>query len=99
MRTERESKENDTHKLIVEVAERLLRQISFQKTTVADIARDRHMSPANIYRFFMAKSDLAETPASRYRIPGAQCRLQSSGVIDLQACFPFHYSQLEAKRA
>jgi hypothetical protein len=35
----RESKEKDTHKLIVEVAERLFRQIGFQKTTVADIAR------------------------------------------------------------
>jgi AcrR family transcriptional regulator len=51
MRTERESKEKDTHKLIVEVAERLFRQIGFQKTTVADIARELHMSPANVYRF------------------------------------------------
>jgi Bacterial regulatory proteins, tetR family len=40
MRTERESKKKDTHKLIVEVAVRLFRQIGFQKTTVADIARE-----------------------------------------------------------
>jgi AcrR family transcriptional regulator len=60
MRTDRESKEKDTHKLIVEVAERLFRQIGFQKTTVADIARELHMSPANVYRFFTAKSEINE---------------------------------------
>jgi|SRR5579875_1052887 AcrR family transcriptional regulator len=60
MRVERESKEKDTHKLIVEVAERLFRQIGFQKTTVADIARELHMSPANVYRFFAAKSEINE---------------------------------------
>jgi AcrR family transcriptional regulator len=58
MRTERETK--DTHKLIVEVAARLFRQIGFQKTTVADIARELHMSPANVYRFFTAKSEINE---------------------------------------
>jgi len=31
------------------------RQIGFQKTTVADIARELHMSPANVYRYFAAK--------------------------------------------
>ncbi|HXW71677.1 MAG TPA: TetR family transcriptional regulator [Methylocella sp.] len=60
MRVERESKEKDTHKLIIEVAERLFRQIGFQKTTVADIARELHMSPANVYRFFAAKSEINE---------------------------------------
>jgi AcrR family transcriptional regulator len=60
MRAERESKEKDTHKLIVEVAERLFRQIGFQKTTVADIARELRMSPANVYRFFAAKSEINE---------------------------------------
>jgi AcrR family transcriptional regulator len=60
MRTERESKERETHNLIVEVAERLFRQIGFQKTTVADIARELHMSPANVYRFFAAKSEINE---------------------------------------
>jgi AcrR family transcriptional regulator len=57
---ERETKEKDTQKLIVEVAERLFRQFGFQKTTVADIARELHMSPANIYRFFTAKSEINE---------------------------------------
>ncbi len=60
MRTEREPNEKDTHKLIVEVAERLFREIGFQKTTVADIARELHMSPANVYRFFAAKSEINE---------------------------------------
>ena len=54
------SKERETHNLIVEVAERLFRQIGFQKTTVADIARELHMSPANVYRFFAAKSEINE---------------------------------------
>jgi AcrR family transcriptional regulator len=60
MWTERESKKKDTHKLIVEVAVRLFRQIGFQKTTVADIARELGMSPANVYRFFAAKSEINE---------------------------------------
>ena len=60
IRAERETKDRDTHKLIVEVAERLFRQIGFQKTTVADIARELHMSPANVYRFFTAKSEINE---------------------------------------
>jgi len=59
-RAERESEEKDTHRLIVEVAERLFRQIGFQKTTVADIARELHMSPANVYRYFAAKSEINE---------------------------------------
>jgi AcrR family transcriptional regulator len=51
MRAERESNENeqDTHKLIVEAAECLFRQIGFQKTTVADIARELHcLRPTSI---------------------------------------------------
>jgi AcrR family transcriptional regulator len=60
MRAEKESKEKDTHKLIVKVAERLFRQFGFRKTTVADIARELHMSPANVYRFFTTKSEINE---------------------------------------
>lgn len=43
---------------IIATAERLFREIGFQKTTVADIARDLRMSPANVYRFFSAKSEI-----------------------------------------
>jgi AcrR family transcriptional regulator len=60
MRTERVSKENDTRELIIEVAERLFQQVGFQKTTVGDIARELHMSSANVYRFFAAKSEINE---------------------------------------
>ena len=37
------------------VAERLFREIGYQKTTVADIAKELRMSPANVYRFFDSK--------------------------------------------
>ena len=56
--TEKEAKGKDTRRSIVEVAERLFRQLGFQKTTVADIARELRMSPANVYRFFGAKSEV-----------------------------------------
>jgi AcrR family transcriptional regulator len=51
-------KEKDQRQQIIETAERLFRAIGFQKTTVADIARELRMSPANIYRFFGAKSEI-----------------------------------------
>ena len=42
----------------MEAAERLYREIGFQKTTVADIARELRMSPANVYRFFGSKAEI-----------------------------------------
>jgi AcrR family transcriptional regulator len=59
-RDDRKSRGNDTRQLIIEVAGRLFRQIGFHKTTVGDIARELHMSSANVYRFFTAKSDINE---------------------------------------
>jgi AcrR family transcriptional regulator len=47
--------ETDTRERILVVAERLFRQIGYQKTTVADIAKELRMSPANVYRFFDSK--------------------------------------------
>jgi AcrR family transcriptional regulator len=47
--------EPDTRERILVVAERLFREIGYQKTTVADIAKELHMSPANVYRFFDSK--------------------------------------------
>jgi len=44
--------ESDGRDRILEVAERLFRQIGYQKTTVGDIAKELRMSPANVYRFF-----------------------------------------------
>ncbi|PNG27322.1 TetR/AcrR family transcriptional regulator [Methylocella silvestris] len=60
-----EQKETDPHQNIVEVAERLFSQIGFQKTTVADIARELRMSPANVYRFFSAKAEINEAVGRR----------------------------------
>ena len=51
-------KESETRARIVEAAERLYREIGFQKTTVADIARELKMSPANVYRFFGSKAEI-----------------------------------------
>src|SRR5208282_5481118 len=56
--SETATKEKDQRQQIIETAERLFREIGFQKTTVADIARALRMSPANIYRFFGAKSEI-----------------------------------------
>jgi AcrR family transcriptional regulator len=56
--TRASAREIDQRRKIVETAERLFREIGFQKTTVADIARELHMSPANVYRFFGAKSEI-----------------------------------------
>ena len=55
-----ENVETDTRERILVVAERLFRQIGYQKTTVADIAKELRMSPANVYRFFDSKKAIHE---------------------------------------
>jgi AcrR family transcriptional regulator len=40
---------------ILEVAEDQFRRTGYQKTSVADIARELGMSPANVYRFFPSR--------------------------------------------
>src|SRR5205823_11993470 len=52
--------ETDTRERILVVAERLFRQIGYQKTTVADIAKVLRMSPASVYRFFDSKKAIHE---------------------------------------
>ena len=52
--------EPDTRERILVVAERLFREIGYQKTTVADIAKELRMSPANVYRFFDSKKSIHE---------------------------------------
>jgi AcrR family transcriptional regulator len=52
--------EADTRARILVVAERLFREIGYQKTTVADIAKVLRMSPANVYRFFDSKKAIHE---------------------------------------
>src|SRR5689334_20105402 len=55
-----ETVEPDTRERILVVAERLFRQLGYQKTTVADIAKELRMSPANVYRFFDSKKSIHE---------------------------------------
>ena len=54
-----------THAAIVDAAERLFRTLGYQKTTVADIARELRMSPANVYRFFPSKAAINEAICAR----------------------------------
>jgi AcrR family transcriptional regulator len=57
--------ETDTRTRILLVAERLFREIGYQKTTVADIAKALKMSPANVYRFFDSKTAIHQAVARR----------------------------------
>ena len=50
----------DTGRRILATALRLYRRHGHKKTTVADIARELSMSPANIYRFFRSKKAIEE---------------------------------------
>lgn len=63
--TGRALKGDATRTAIVETAERLFRSMGYQKTTVADIARELRMSPANVYRFFPSKAAINEAIATR----------------------------------
>lgn len=51
---------SDTHRQILAVAQRLFTTIGYRKTTVADIAAELGMSPANVYRFFESKKAINE---------------------------------------
>src|SRR5580698_8298150 len=59
-----EHSETDTRMRILVTAERLFREIGYQKTTVADIAKVLRMSPANVYRFFDSKKAIHEGVAN-----------------------------------
>ena len=50
---------------ILATAERFFREIGYQKTTVADIAKSLRMSPANVYRFFESKKAINEAVVAR----------------------------------
>jgi AcrR family transcriptional regulator len=60
-----EQVETDTRERILVTAERLFREIGYQKTTVADIAKALNMSPANVYRFFDSKKSINAGVARR----------------------------------
>jgi AcrR family transcriptional regulator len=54
------AKPDDTRARIMAAAEALFRRLGFAKTTVADIAAELEMSPANVYRFFSSKNAIVE---------------------------------------
>ncbi len=54
-----------TRAAIIDTAERLFRSLGYQKTTVADIARELRMSPANVYRFFPSKAAINQVICAR----------------------------------
>lgn len=54
-----------TRARIADAAEQLFRSLGYQKTAVADIARECGMSPANVYRFFASKSAINEAITQR----------------------------------
>src|SRR5271156_4614112 len=55
----------ETRARILDQSHALFRQFGYSKTTVADIARELEMSPANIYKFFPSKKALTEAAADR----------------------------------
>jgi AcrR family transcriptional regulator len=60
MNPQARTKPDDTRARIMAAAEALFRRLGFAKTTVADIAAELEMSPANVYRFFASKSAIVE---------------------------------------
>jgi len=58
-----ELREQATRARIVRAAQALFHRYGYQKTTVADIARDLGMSSANVYRFFESKKAINEAVA------------------------------------
>ncbi|MGF6306428.1 AcrR family transcriptional regulator [Bradyrhizobium sp. i1.8.4] len=76
-----EHSETDTRERILVVAERLFRQIGYQKTTVADIAKELRMSPANVYRFFDSKKSIHEGVA-RTLMGGVEIEAQRIAASD-----------------
>jgi TetR/AcrR family transcriptional repressor of the ameABC operon len=49
----------ETRALVLEEAERLLIEVGYQGTSVAEIAKTLDMSPANVFKHFKSKADLA----------------------------------------
>ena len=56
---------DETRERIMVKAGELFRQFGFGKTTVADIATELDMSPANIYKFFSSKEAIIQASCDR----------------------------------
>lgn len=48
----------DTKQQIIEMSDKRFRRYGFGKTTMAEIAKDCHMSAANLYRYFESKEKI-----------------------------------------
>jgi AcrR family transcriptional regulator len=59
------TKLDDTRGRIMDTADALFRRLGYAKTTVADIASELGMSPANIYRFFPSKTAIVQAMCQR----------------------------------
>ncbi len=57
------TKREATRLRILNKADELFHRLGFYKTTVADIARELEMSPANVYKFFYSKKALVQAVA------------------------------------
>ncbi len=57
------SRRDQTQLRILQKADELFHRLGFYKTTMADIARELEMSPANIYKFFSSKEALVQAVA------------------------------------
>jgi len=57
------TKREVTRLRILDKADALFHRLGFYKTTVADIARELEMSPANVYKFFTSKEALVQAVA------------------------------------
>jgi len=56
----------DVKEKILKAAQERFGRFGFNKTTMAEIARDCHMSAGNIYRYFKSKEDIAMTIARTF---------------------------------
>ncbi|WP_137180373.1 TetR/AcrR family transcriptional regulator [Roseomonas sp. AR75] len=74
----------ETRRRIEDTAEQLFRTMGYQKTAVADIARELGMSPANVYRFFPSKSAINEAIAQRM-LGGVEAELWAIARADAPA--------------
>jgi AcrR family transcriptional regulator len=56
---------DETRARILEAAEEQFRRVGYHRTSVADIAAELGMSPANIYRFFPSRDAINESICGR----------------------------------
>lgn len=65
MKTSNPSRRDETRTCILATADQLFRSFGFAKTTVAEIAGELGMSPANIYKFFPSKDAIVEASVAQ----------------------------------